>query len=201
MGMLRNSSIRKKLTILCLVATVAALLIVCCAFFTADYITFRRMMVDSLLTHAEMLGNNSTAALQFDDSKNMVEMLSSLRAEHSVMGASIFDARGEKLASYVREGMWGPAAPEKPLPPNSFVFADDSVQVSRPIILDHQMIGSVCLRSDLSALRARKQSYALVFAGTVCGAALVALTLVSRLGRIISQPIVHLTETAKEIAA
>ena len=47
MGMLRNSSIRKKLTILCLVATFAALLIVCCAFFTADYITFRRMMVQA----------------------------------------------------------------------------------------------------------------------------------------------------------
>src|SRR6266478_1112788 len=102
MSLLQNTSLRRKQTLIIMLTSTIVLLLACAAFSIYEVINFRKSMVQHLETLAEIVGDNTSAALDFNDSNTAVETLSALKAEQGIIGACIYKKNGEGFASYDR---------------------------------------------------------------------------------------------------
>ena len=67
---LRDSSIKRKLTLIIMAASTVALLLASTGFVSYELFTFRQKMVRDLSTLADIIANRSTAALSFDNQED-----------------------------------------------------------------------------------------------------------------------------------
>ncbi len=189
-------SIRVKLTLITMTACGGAILVACAGFGAYDLLAVRHAMEEAMDTHAAIIADNSTAAVSFGDAPGASSILQSLRAEKQIDGAVIFDTDGRNLASYTRsEGISGlPSA----VGPTGIAFGKDYLEDTRPIMLDGRRIGTVYVRADLSELRSRVRHYTLILLAVMAAATATALLLVFRTQRLITAPILHLAQTARD---
>src|SRR5678815_436951 len=99
----RNLSLRRKQTVIIMLTSSIVLFLACAAFSIYEVITFRKVVVQHLSTLAEIVGNNTSAALDFDKSDSAVETLSALQAEPGIIGAWILGKKGKAFPQYDRE--------------------------------------------------------------------------------------------------
>jgi signal transduction histidine kinase/ActR/RegA family two-component response regulator len=195
----RDLSVNKKLLLVITLTSCIALLIACGAFVTYDLVSFRQKMVEEISILAEIIGNNSSAALVFDDPESASEVLSALGARPSIHSASIRTVGGQIFASYSRSGESGQL--EGAVPDNvSERFEGGYLHLSRPIVLEGETVGSVHVRTDLSEFSARTQRYSTIVVIVFLVSALVALWLSSRMRAMISSPIRDLAEAANRVS-
>jgi len=97
-----RTSIKRKQTLIITLTSGAALLLACLVLGTYEILAFRQAMVSNLSTLAEIVANNSTAALDFNDPKSNQETLSALQAEAHIVGAVVYTREGQIFAVYDR---------------------------------------------------------------------------------------------------
>jgi two-component system sensor histidine kinase/response regulator len=195
----RDISINRKLALIITMTSAAALMLACVTFGIYDVITSRRVAIRNLSTMADMIANNSTAAMSFGDQQGAGEVLSALRAEPSIYAACLYTAEGTVLTTYLRGGTAKRTIPASP--------ASDGVRLEggqlvlfKPIVLQGERIGTIHLRSDLQELNARMRRYTLIMSLVMVMAVLVAWLLSTRLQRVISGPILELADTARMVS-
>jgi len=192
-------TLKSKLLAMSLISTGAALVVACLVLAGYDYRAFRAEMVTRAQVFAHIVAGNSTAAISFGDENDAAQTLASLRFEPHVVAACVYDRSGKRLAQYFRgESVPLPAPAE--LAPGAYRFGAARLEVSCPIHLNGQMIGSAYVASDLDALHARTHGYAIVFGSVVLGAMVVALLLAARLARFVTGPVGHLSRTATDVS-
>jgi two-component sensor histidine kinase len=194
----KNLSIKRKLTVINQLTTAIALLVALTAFTVYESVSFRSTLLRELAINAEIIGNNCTAALTFDEQKTAEEILSALRAEKHVVSACIYAKNDRIFAKYIREN----AKPEFPktVPAESQRFTGNTLILTRPIFLEKDLIGKVYLKYDLMEMRSRFLRYAVIVLGVIVISSLISLVVATRLQRIISKPILHLAETAYTVS-
>jgi two-component sensor histidine kinase len=199
MNVLANLSITRKLTLIIMLTSTAALLLACVAFLSYELITFRGAIVQNVSVLAEVVGANCRAALVFNDQKSAEETLAALAAERHIVSAEIYAKSDDApFAIYLRAG-------EKN---GDFTMRLESGQVffggylflSKPIALDAERLGTISLKSDLRAMDERLQRYAGIVAIVLIISTLTAFLLSSKLQRLISDPVRHLVQTARTIS-
>jgi hypothetical protein len=94
-----------------MVTSSVTLLLAGAVYVTYDLITFRRAMSRDLTILADIIGNNSTAALAFDDQQAGLATLASLRAQEHIASACLFGKEGRLFAAYYPGEL-----PSRPLP-------------------------------------------------------------------------------------
>jgi signal transduction histidine kinase/HAMP domain-containing protein len=196
----QDISIKRKLTAIIMIASTVALLLVSAGFVSYELITFRQTMRHDLSTLAEIIGNESTAALDYEDSDVATQILGGLSAKPHIVAGALYDPKGKLLASYSVAGnkMTPPSKPAS----ESMRFENDA------LLLFHQIHskkggfeGTIYLRSDLQELRDRFVRYAEMIFFLMAISLVVTLVLSSLLQRVISRPIFHLAETATAVSA
>jgi signal transduction histidine kinase/CheY-like chemotaxis protein/Skp family chaperone for outer membrane proteins len=195
---IRDLSIQRKLMLVAMLTSTLALLLASVGFVTYDLITFRRQMTDDLMTQAEIIGSNSTAALAFNDAGNATETLSALRAKDGIVAAALYRVDGRLLAVYER----GPAAGEIPTRPGDigYRYTNGHLHVFHSVNLRGIELGTVYIRSDMQQWRDRVLQYTGIVLVLMLISALFALVLSSRLQRLISQPILALERTMRLVS-
>src|SRR6266704_5793855 len=99
---LRNSSIKRKLTLIIMAASTVALLLASTGFVSYELFTFRQKMVRDLFSLADIIANRSTAALSFDNQEDAEEDLNSLQANPRIVSACLY--KGDAVfAQYPKE--------------------------------------------------------------------------------------------------
>ncbi|MFQ5570169.1 MAG: ATP-binding protein [Rhodothermales bacterium] len=175
-----------------------ALLLASASFFTYEFFAERQEITDNFVTLADVIGENSTAALVFDDPETAKETLMSLQAVDHLMTAAIYGQDGSPFATYFH------ANATHILPPTpsetDHQFEDRHLVLFRPIILNEEQIGVVYLQADLRVLYARQYQYAGITLIVMLVSSVVAFLLASRLQRTISAPIVNLVKTARSVS-
>lgn len=190
--------IRQKLTWVYALGTGLALLVACVAFVAYDLGSFRERMVRQLGTQAEIVGDNSAAAIVFDDRNAAMQIMRALKADPHIMVAVIYTKNDEPFANYLRyDTQWLPGLPKRSLmSPEGYLFRSDALIVSRDIVLDGETVGTLCIVSDLAELSEQLWRYVgivfVVFVLSIVGV----IPLLSSLQRVISEPILHLVERA-----
>jgi len=199
MSVYRDLSIRRKLTTIIMLTSGVAILLACAAFVLYDLVTFRRAMTRDLETVAEIIGQNSTAALAFDDPNAATQVLAALRAKPNVISACTYAWNGQVFARYQREDVKTSSLPPAPQPEGSR-YGWGRLAIFRRIMLDGQPVGTIYIESDLSERDARLKRYAVIVGLVMLASSLVAFLLSSKLQRVVSEPILGLARTAKAVS-
>ena len=195
----RNLPIKWKLTVIIVVNSVIALALASAAFIAYESVQLPRETVADLATLADMTAAHSTAPLTFEDRRSAQEILGALRAESHILEARIYDRSGRIFAGYTRDGAQAhyPPAPRQP----GLYFENGTLILFEPIRLDGEAIGSIYLNSDLEKVNSRLRSYSAMLGLFMLASCLVAFLFSSRLQRAISGPILHLSETARQVSS
>lgn len=192
-------TIHRKLTLISLVTTAAALLLVCVSFLAGDYITVRDRHITNLRTLADMIGTGSTAAISFSDQESARETLGTLTAQTEVTRAYIYSADGRTFETYGRRGVDSTSEPLSPEADDTAITWD-RIAVVRPITVAGESIGTVYLESDRSEQGRRLRRSIINAALGLLASSIVAFFVSSRLQRALSGPILRLAETAQRVS-
>src|SRR5829696_3323326 len=159
----KNASLQSKQTIVIMVACAVALLLACSTFVTIEVITFRKEMVRNLGTLAEMIGNASAPALEFNDPKAAAEPLNALRADTSILQGAIYNSVGHVFAKYQSDKLPGEfSVPRVQL--EGHAFTGKHLVLYREIRSKGELVGFVFLQSDVKSLNNRLKQFAVVVA-------------------------------------
>ena len=75
-------SILRKLTLVNMLVSGAALSLACLAFFTYDQVTFRQSLIRTLSAQADIIGSTSVSAILFADPQSATNTLSALKSSN-----------------------------------------------------------------------------------------------------------------------
>ena len=190
--------LRHKLTLVNMLTSVVVLVLACGAFLGYELLTFQRTMQRDIAILGDVIGDNSTAALTFGDNEAATGVLASLRAQKHVVAACVYGPDGQPFANYRRDPGDEPLWPARALTQAS-ERSSKWLGVSRPIVLDHETIGTVYIRSDLGEMQARVRRYAWIIGVVLLTSTLVAFVLTSVLQGVISGPLLHLAAVTRSI--
>ncbi len=161
--------------------------------------TFRNDMVQSLSTQAEMIAENCKASLVFQDAQDAEKTLGALHVEPSIVFGCIYTKDKKIFATYYRGYAEIKVHPPK-FQENEFVFGKGLLTVFRPIVLEGEVIGTVCLRSDMSPMYTMLKHNAGAILAILFLSSSAAFFVLSRLQNVISRPILSLAEVAKAVS-
>jgi PAS domain S-box-containing protein len=192
-------SIRNKFRMLVLGVSVFAVAGSCGVFVTYLWFSMRAQLTLRQQTMAAIIADQVTAAVEFDQPPQATAILSTLKAEKQILAAAIYTRQGRLFAKYLREGNPAGLIPERPAPDGHW-FDEGGLLNFHPVLSGGERVGTLHIRSDLSALRER----ILVVAGTallvLLGAALVVFIVSTRLAGLITDPVLRLSEVAQVIS-
>jgi len=187
------------MTAIIMLTCVLSLVLAGTVFVLWEYASFRKYMVQYLSTQTAMMADNCRAAITFDDPQDAQETLNTLRQEPSVIHAFIYTESGEIFTSYNRDRTHSDIHPA-PVLKNGYRFENGMLAVCKPITVDGNRSGTVCLFSDLKPLKTVfTRNTSMVIAVLLC-VSVIAYVLSSGLQRIISSPILKLANIAREVS-
>jgi diguanylate cyclase len=143
-----------------LISAGAALVVTGVLLILFQFIALRAALVDDLRVQARIVGNNSEAALLFDDRHVGEEVLAGLIASPAVRNAGIFRPDGRLFAAYRRGDAPMPGAPDSELVAAQHVYSAGYVEVFEPVSANDTVLGSVTIRAAMSPVYQRLTTYA-----------------------------------------
>ena len=193
-----KSSIKQKVMLVILLTSITVLLVAATAFVLYDLVTVRQTMSRYLAAQARLIAQHSDDALSHRNEAEAASILASLRADPHIVAAAIYNAQGKLFAKYPTQ------IPEADLPAKpqsrSHEFARSKLTLFEPILRSGKLLGTLYLRANLVAQSQRLQLYGGISLLIILGSLLVAIWLSSLLQRRISNPIIALAETARNIS-
>jgi signal transduction histidine kinase/HAMP domain-containing protein len=198
MASLRAASIRAKLFAIVMITTASALVITAISMTAYELKSYREATVRELVTVANVVGANSTAALEFNVPSTAEEILSGAGTMPEILSACLYDKSDTLFATYLRPGqlLRCPEHPEG----TSVAVQPAGFVVQEPVMLHGDRVGTLRLFSHVGELQRRVNLHMLIMFVVLFAAALVATLVTARLQRIVSVPIQELAHTAKDIS-
>ncbi len=212
----RDLSIRSKLTVMQLVASGVAVLLLFALVLGYQVFLLRDEIVRKVASLSQVVGENSAAALTFGDPKSARETLSALGVEPNVLAARILDRKGQTFALFARAGLdsFATAVPDPgslsalvpygedgaPPVPIRYAFSSGQLRVYAAIRLDQETIGQVETVYGLGQWY-RQLRWDIGAAGIVWMVSLLLAYLLSRRAhRGITQPLLNLAAMTEEVS-
>lgn len=195
----RDMSIRHKLILIIVSISSVSLLLAAIAFIATDRIKSRQYTSEKLGTMAEILGANSSAAILFGDTLAARETLGFLDAQEHIQAAAIYGPYDELFAGYKKPGMHIEFQDPGPHTDN-ILFWNDHVELFASITYEGERIGSIYLRSDMRELDERLFWFLEIVGAVLLVSLLVTFVLSARMQRIITDPLLRLSATARRVS-
>jgi signal transduction histidine kinase len=198
MNWFQHRSIKAKLILLFTTTSAIVLSIACAAFIAYEVAGYRSTMQREAVTIAQMLADSSAAAITFDDARAARESLNTLRAETRVELGCLYGKQKRLVASYQSQDS---AESCPPAPDGRAVwFTQNQLMVSEPVEMARERIGTVFLRMSLREAHRRMINSMMTGGAVLVAAVLCAVLLGWFLQRVISGPILHLTDVAAKVS-
>jgi signal transduction histidine kinase/ActR/RegA family two-component response regulator len=194
-----GGSVRRKLILMAVATTLAALLAASIAMLLVDLRAFQRYWTDDLMTQADIMARVTAPALSFNDSESARQNLAVLRVRPQILAAAIYTNTGVRFADYVAAGLEGgvqrlPARPQA----SGYRIEGGELVVFRNIVENGDMVGTVYLRSRYGLFE-RLLSYGAILFAVMLGALAIAWLVASRLQEAITRPLGAVTDVARQV--
>jgi signal transduction histidine kinase/CheY-like chemotaxis protein len=199
MGALRDTSIRWKLKLIIMLTSGIALLFASAALMFKDITKTRQNLRNDLASLAQVIGANSIGAIVFDDRATAETNLAALSAKPYVVLACIYDRDGQQFAAFVHQKEKDRLSIPTLREPGQY-FDGDYLLVFNPILQEEKVIGTICIQYDLSGTKKEIYASVAVFGIIVAAAFLIAWLLSASLQKVISQPILNLTQVVGSVS-
>jgi signal transduction histidine kinase/DNA-binding response OmpR family regulator/PAS domain-containing protein len=213
MPQFKHLTIRQKFTATIMVVCIISLIIAATAYFAWQWHSVRNDMIMDLQAQAQIIAENSNAALSFEDTKDAEEVLSALKQVESVISAVIIDKNGQIFAAIEQDSLdveskeWESdkcftriTGDFKNIRKGHHFFEKGTLGVCLPVVLDEEVIGCVGILSDLTPMYAMLKRHIMIIVSVIIGVSLVAYFISSRIQKVISGPIINLASVAKEVS-
>jgi signal transduction histidine kinase len=202
----RNLSLARKVIAVIMGVTSAALVLAGVSLVAYDRSAARNTLARDIGVLADVVGETSTAAVSFDDSSGALETLHAVAVNKNVRLAAIIKdgavfARFDRQPTTAQISIATRIDPEILRQPTEIsTFDHDSLKVVRPIRLAGKLIGGVYVESDLDGLHDRLRRLNSMIALVLLSALGIAFVLSSRLERLITGPVLRLTEITQLVS-
>lgn len=180
---------QKFVALIMLISTIS--IVFATAMFTMnEYYSAERQLRERVNLLGEVVAENITAAVAFDDKDATGELINILNADMSIHFAQVVDITGEVMASYGERNFISMEIAN--------LYAN-YVVVERDLYLDRQRVGRLMLVGDKTTLYSRIEVYLAVAVFVLIGSILFAFALSFWLQKQLSGPIIHLSNVAREV--
>ena len=190
---LRDVPLPKKLRLIVLIISSTALLGAFAVFLVYQWVSSYRGRLSQLKVLAEIVAEQSTAALEFDQKEQAKTLLAALRAEPEIVAAALYDKDGRLFAPF--------QATDEKIRPDGVYPEGGHLLLFHPVKSAGERVGTLYLRSDLrrqwERLWVNLGTAALVLAAAV----LAVLFLSAKLGRWITVPVARLADVVRTVSA
>jgi len=213
----RDYSIQRKLMVFFLLLSSIGILVTSFTFLFNQAYRYNQIAREEIKVQASILARNTAAAVAFADQGAADEILSGLKANPRIVAVALFSADSRLFAHYLARGassrlrnefsaLLQPSADVKTIfsalqkASGDFHFLEMRPLASEPIILDNQLIGTVIIQSDQHYLYRELQFLVALMFCVALMTFLVAWLLATRFQRIITDPIVSLSNVMKRVS-
>lgn len=196
---IRNWPIQRKLLLILLATIVVSLLLVLAGIAAYEVTTYSHRLAQEVSEMGSFLTDNSAPTLAFDDAKTAQEILNTLKSSPTISVAALYTTDGRVFASYLRAGQPSIVPPSRP-ESEGLRVTGRHIELVRSIEEKGFRLGTLYLRADMVGVYSRLRGYAgivLVVALALWGGALLTRILLRRL---ISEPLLRLSNMAGRIA-
>lgn len=187
--------VHRKLVAMALATTMVALVAATAGLIALDIWRYRIAAADDIQSLAQVLAENSAAALVFDDPEAAAETMATTRVRPTVIRVCLYLPDDALFASYARPG----SAPCASRPYQSPGWSMLSTRV--PVTRNNRVLGTVVAERDLSDLGSRIAVTAGAGLLTLILSGALAYALAQRLHRSVSTPIAELAAAARQIGS
>ena len=201
MKLIRNKSIKNKLILVTMLVVSITLSFAYITFLAYGIVKSENAMISELTGYARIIGNNSTAALTFNDTDSAKEILSSLEIAEDISYACILKTDGSIFAEYRNNNYSNLEVNPSKAIGYPARLQEGHIDISSRIILDGMVIGTIYIRSELNQLNAHIRKNIITGLILLVSSFILSYLLISRLQKIISNPIRYLAEISHEIAS
>lgn len=195
---LQNISIKHQMIAVGLFATGIGLLCAVFVLVASDVITCRQKMLEDLEIQAEIIGENSTAALSFQDSRHAEGILSALKSNPNIKRARIYTINGDIFATYTRDDL--KEITEHDVPQDGFDFETSSLSHYHSIVFDNKPIGTLFIEMSLYEHYFHLMWKIVFGIAVMLSALLIVWYLLSQLQTEIIHPVIHLSTVMQIIS-
>lgn len=201
----KNLPIARKLTVFCILTSLASLMITMSAIIFYDNKHFEEIIKDELVVLASVISNQSSAAVIFDDQELAKKNLTALAYRKTIVSACIYKVTTEqsnntrhRLASYPNDNAQCPN--HTPKQTSLFNSVDGKfIELVQPITLDSSIIAYLHIKSSTQDLHERRNDYFKVIAAASVAAVTVAFGLASLFAGWTSAPLLSLGKTVRSV--
>ena len=191
--------IRAKLVAMIMVTSATVLVLASAAYLAFDYHRLRTDLSEELRAQAQLVLENSSAALNFDDARAAEETLATLASVPRLRAACLYDEQDKLFAYWRREAGASPCASQAAA--DTVAFHAGHLDVRASGFIDRKKFGSVHLETDTGLLTSRLRLQAYLTFALLLLALGVALLLSARLQNLVSGPVLALARTAADVSA
>lgn len=195
---LRDLPIRRKLVAILVVTSGVALVVASAALLALDALRYQEDLRESLETLAAVVGDNSAAALMFEDPAAARESVAAIAVKTQIEAAALYDRHGAVYAEYRRSSAVRPA-PARP----EYHFRDwrlGPIEILRGVVFRGERVGTIYVRGTLDELYSHLRTRALTVGLILLAAWLLTFPLSSWLQRLIADPLLQLAGTARRVS-
>jgi len=191
-------SLRTKIALLVVLPSALGLVIFTTAEVSISAYDYSGILDHEILTMADAIGQNSTAALDFNDRRSAHSMLQALKSDPAVLTGCLYDMRGELFSEFRRDN----AGPSCAMRERGKIDGIDPSQVyTHLIVRDREQIGAIVLLADRTELRKRIRrslEFALLLAFLSFGAGSLAG---QKLQKAVSRPFLDLVSAMRKVTS
>ncbi len=204
-GVFANLSIRSKLVVIIVAATMLSLLAGFAVAISTGVRDLRRDLIETTNTVARAAGQYSAVGLAFDDATDAKTSLGALRAFETIEYACLYDLSERPFVAYSRAGGKNGGEPGGKTEPPDFESAGKTeiregfIHSWNPVVFEGKRYGTIYVRASAKPLEDRVRLY--LFNMLSLGAVLLGLSAVFALllQSVISKPLVELAAVAARI--
>ena len=194
----RSLSIRRLLTRMLFLSSGAVLAVTTLAFCAYEAVTFRHASIQQLETLSQAIATNSTAALAFENAEDATVVLAAFKADPHIVAAALYDSAGRVFATYPQ----ATPADHFPVRPgvSGYKFGGSALSGYQPVAEGKKRLGTLYVQSDLGAMYARVELYALIVLLVIGVSSAFAYLISRRLQHELLRPILALEDTARAVS-
>ena len=192
-------ALKWKIILIALASTSIALFMAGLGLILNERQSFPKIMAQNLTNLAEIVGDNCTAALTFNDNHTAQEVLNTLKANPHIRSAFLYDGKGQVIAQYhlgTMDSPEGPPAAQR----EAIQFSGETVKLYHYILSGRERLGTLFLESDMGEMKSRLARYTLVMAVVWLFSFLISLAVASKLQRQVTGPLRQVVDRMKDIA-
>lgn len=197
-----NISLRRKLVAIIMICCICALVLNNLFIFIVDTLEYKKDKINRLFILAEVISNNSTAALYFLDRRAANETLQLVVADDSINYAVILNERCEIFAEFKSPSNLVNQKPVKKITCNKnkyYLYTPSILCLSIPIISKNNTIGTLYIESNLNELRNKFFQQIQIFASLLLVTLFIVFLLSIKLQTYFIKPIKNLLSAIRHI--